>query len=171
MPQRQSGSNRKPLLFGAGGLLIGLVLGAMCGGAIASSGSKAPTTADPVANTAQATPAASTAGAAAKAPATTAAAATTAAPATTAAAAAGPKTSFSDGTYEVNVDIAPGTYKTTVPANSRNCYWQRSKDVSGDFDSIIANANSKSGTPVVVKILKSDAGFTSNGCGTWTKSA
>jgi hypothetical protein len=72
-------------------------------------------------------------------------------------AAAGPKTSFSDGTYEVNVDIAPGTYKTTVPATSRNCYWQRSKDVSGDFDSIIANANSKPGSPAV-KILKSDVG-------------
>jgi hypothetical protein len=89
--------------------------------------------------------------------------------ATTAAAAAGPATSFGDGIYEVNVDIAPGTYKTRVPETSRNCYWERMKDFSGGVGSIAANDNLDPGSPATVRIAKSDAGFKSSGCGTWTK--
>jgi hypothetical protein len=83
---------------------------------------------------------------------------------------AGPATSFDDGRYQVGVDIAAGTYKTTVPASSRNCYWARYKDLSGDFDAIIANGNSAPGSKVTVTIRASDKGFESNGCGTWTRS-
>jgi len=46
-----------------------------------------------------------------------------------------------EGTYEIGVDAQPGRYKTTVPQNSTGCYWERTKDDSGDMDSIIANDN------------------------------
>ena len=82
---------------------------------------------------------------------------------------AGPKTSFGDGIWEVNVDIAPGKYKTTVPQDSINCYWERMKNTSGDFESIIANDNHGPGQPVTITIAKTDGAFKSNGCGTWTK--
>jgi hypothetical protein len=46
------------------------------------------------------------------------------------------RTSFSDGTYEVGVDIAPGRYKT--PGHGI-CYWERAKSDSGEPRSILAN--------------------------------
>lgn len=46
---------------------------------------------------------------------------------------------WSDGTYEVGVDIPAGLYKSTE--DSGTGYWQISKDASGEFDSIIANDN------------------------------
>jgi hypothetical protein len=82
---------------------------------------------------------------------------------------AGPKTSFGDGTHEVGVDIVAGKYRTTVPGSSNNCYWERVKGLSGQFTDIIANGNAEPGTPLVVTISASDKGFTSRGCGTWTK--
>ncbi len=100
---------------------------------------------------------------------------TSAAPPTTAptsAAPPGPKTSFGDGTWEVGTGaglIAPGKYRTTVPQDSWNCYWERLKGTSGSFDDIIANDNVDPGTPTVVTIGASDAAFKSRGCGTWTK--
>lgn len=46
------------------------------------------------------------------------------------------------GMYLVGKDIQPGTYKgTTGTDSSDSCYWARLKDVSGGFDSIIANGN------------------------------
>lgn len=89
-------------------------------------------------------------------------------PATTAA--AGPKTTISnDGTFLVGVDFVPGTYRTTVPASSRNCYWARLSGVSGAFDDIIANENTPSGGQAVVSIPASDKAFQTRGCGTWQK--
>ena len=38
-----------------------------------------------------------------------------------------------EGTYEIGVDAQPGRYKTTVPQNSSGCYWERTKDDSGDW--------------------------------------
>ncbi|MDR3576884.1 MAG: hypothetical protein P4L50_23710 [Anaerolineaceae bacterium] len=78
------------------------------------------------------------------------------------------KTSFSDGTYAINKDIAPGTYTTTVPTDSSNCYWERVKGFSGDNNDILANNNVNPGATAIVTINKNDAGFTSDGCGTWT---
>lgn len=91
---------------------------------------------------------------------------------TTPAAPAGPKTSFGDGTWEVGAgpgQITPGKYRTTVPADSWNCYWERLKGTSGSFDDIIANDNVDPGTPTVVTIAATDAAFKARGCGTWQK--
>jgi hypothetical protein len=43
------------------------------------------------------------------------------------------------GTYLVGKDIPAGTYTTPGPDASDMCYWQRSKDSSGEVESIIAN--------------------------------
>ncbi len=73
-----------------------------------------------------------------------------------------------DGTYLVGTDIQPGTYKTAGPDNSAgDCYWQRSKDSSGSFDSIIANDNLAG--QGVVTIRSSDGAFKSQGCQAWVK--
>jgi hypothetical protein len=54
----------------------------------------------------------------------------------------GPATSVpGDGEYRVGKDIAAGTYRTAGPQDSLGCYWERDKDSSGDFGSIIANDN------------------------------
>lgn len=71
-----------------------------------------------------------------------------------------------EGTYEVGKDVKAGRYKTTVPADSFNCYWERSKDDSGD--SIIANDNANPGARVSVTI-KNGEFFKSNGCGDWVR--
>jgi hypothetical protein len=81
----------------------------------------------------------------------------------------GPVTSFSDGTYLVGTDIVAGTYHTTGPASygSGLCYWEREKDTSGNFDSIIANDLGHG--PTTVTISSSDGAFKTSGCNTWTK--
>jgi hypothetical protein len=79
----------------------------------------------------------------------------------------GPSTSFAgDGEYLVGTDIASGTYKTAGPADSWGCYWERAKDSSGDFDSIIANNNLQGSGRVT---LRKGEVFKTNGCQKWTK--
>lgn len=100
---------------------------------------------------------------------TAAGAAATKAP-SSAAAPAGPFVAFKDGTYEVGTTagkVKPGTYKTTVPADSSGCYWERLKGMSGGMDDIIANDNINAGVPGIVAIKASDKGFTTHGCGEW----
>lgn len=82
----------------------------------------------------------------------------------------GAATTFGDGTWEVGKDIAPGTYKTTVPADSSNCYWEREKSLDGSFDSVITNDNVNAGGHASVTIRSTDKGFKSDGCGTWRRS-
>jgi hypothetical protein len=74
----------------------------------------------------------------------------------------GPATTFGDGTFVVNQDIAPGTYRTE---GGEYCYWERLNGFNGSFDEIIAN-DLPTG-PSIVTIEPTDAGFTSDGCGTW----
>ena len=76
----------------------------------------------------------------------------------------GPKTTFGSGTYQVNIDIASGTY--AAPGGS-NCYWERLSGLSGDFDDIITNDWTQGGQ-VYVTIQASDMGFKTDGCGQWT---
>ena len=76
-----------------------------------------------------------------------------------------PTDPFGEGNYIVNVDIAPGVWKSS--ATSGNCYWQRESGFSGTLSDVIANDNSTGGT--IVEISASDKGFNSSGCGTWTK--
>lgn len=70
-----------------------------------------------------------------------------------------------DGTFEVGVDIKPGTYVSKPP--DRNCYWARLSDGSGDFNNIIDNNNSSGQS--LVTIAASDRFFETSGCSGWTK--
>ncbi len=72
-----------------------------------------------------------------------------------------------NGTYLVGDDIQPGTYKTAGPGSLGLCYWERGKDSSGGFDSIIANDNLTG--QGVVTIKKTDKVFKTQGCQVWTK--
>lgn len=76
-----------------------------------------------------------------------------------------PKTSFSDGTFLINKDIQPGTYRNTAGYDS--CYWVRLSGTSGSFDEILANGNPSG--QAIVTIQTTDNAFTSQRCGTWTK--
>jgi len=51
------------------------------------------------------------------------------------------------GTYLVGTEIKAGVYK----GEEKGCYWERLKDLSGTFESIIANGNSKGQFYVEVK--------------------
>ena len=74
------------------------------------------------------------------------------------------KTSFDEGTYIVNTDIEPGTYKSS---GGSGCYYARLSGFGGVLDNIITNNNADSSA--VVTVDGGDAGFTSVRCGTWTK--
>jgi hypothetical protein len=73
--------------------------------------------------------------------------------------------SFGDGTHQVGTDVQPGIYRTR--AGSPNCYWERLRNFSGGLNGILANGNTSA--PAIVTIEQTDAGFHSEGCGTWTK--
>ena len=75
------------------------------------------------------------------------------------------KPNFGDGTYQVGTDIQPGTYRTRE--GSSGCYYERLSGFSGEFDDILANGNADA--PAIIAIKPTDAGFTSQDCGTWTK--
>jgi hypothetical protein len=75
-----------------------------------------------------------------------------------------PTAPFVDGTYIVNKDVAPGTWRSS---GTGSCYWARLKGFSGNLDDIIANSNVSGST--VVTIGAGDAGFSCSRCGTWTK--
>ncbi|MFJ9198799.1 hypothetical protein [Streptomyces flaveolus] len=80
---------------------------------------------------------------------------------------AGPATSFSgDGEYLVGEDIKAGTYKTAGPEDEWGCYWERAKDASGEFGSIIAN-NNLEGTGRVT--LNKGEYFKTNRCQEWKR--
>lgn len=76
----------------------------------------------------------------------------------------GPKTTITaDGTYQVGVDILPGTYRST---GGGDCYWARLRTLA--TNDIIDNDNASG--PAVVAILPSDAAFLTKRCGTWQRS-
>jgi hypothetical protein len=72
---------------------------------------------------------------------------------------------FEDGTYIVNVDIAPGTWRSSGGGDF--CYAERLKGFGGTLGEIITNDVSQSS--LVISIAKTDKGFSSSGCGSWTK--
>ena len=77
---------------------------------------------------------------------------------------ASPARDFGDGTYQVGVHIRPGTYRAD---GSGTCYWARLSDFShAGVQGIITNGNS----PTTIEIAASDEGFTTFGCGAWTRS-
>jgi hypothetical protein len=74
-----------------------------------------------------------------------------------------PQPGFGDGTYQVNVTVAPGTYRTRAAATG--CYWERLSGFGGTFSEIIAN-DFLNGTAIVT-IAPTDVGFRTSGCGRW----
>jgi hypothetical protein len=140
--------------------LVALGLGAGLGGGAKAGDSKTATAAPAVTATAAAK-------AAAPAPAKTAARPKTPTTKPAGTTAASPAKISGDGEYLVGQDIRPGTYKTAGPGNdSPLCYWERDKDSSGDFGSIIANDNLSGSGRVTVN--KGEV-FKTQGCQDWTK--
>jgi hypothetical protein len=79
----------------------------------------------------------------------------------------GPAVSFSgEGEYLVGEDIKAGTYKTAGPEGEFGCYWERAKDASGEFGSIIANNNLEGPGRVT---LNSGEYFKTNRCQEWKR--
>ena len=74
-----------------------------------------------------------------------------------------PTAVFSDGTYQVGVDVSPGTWRST---GGDTCYWERLSGFSGTLDDVIAN--DLGGTDPIVTIDAADVGFGAQSCGDWT---
>jgi hypothetical protein len=72
---------------------------------------------------------------------------------------------ISDGMHEVGVDVKAGQYKTSVPEGA-SCYWERSRDDSGD--STIANELQDGPARQSVTIKKGEF-FKTEDCGTWKR--
>lgn len=87
--------------------------------------------------------------------------------------AAGPLTSFGDGTHEVGTgpgQIPPGTYVATVPEQVFDfCMWSRLKGFSGEGRDTITFGTGNKGDKQRVTIAPTDKGFETKGCGIWTK--
>lgn len=69
-----------------------------------------------------------------------------------------------NGTFLVNDEISPGTYRSE---DSSSCYWARLSGTDGTLDSIIAN--NIGGGRQVVTISGSDVAFETSSCGGWTR--
>jgi hypothetical protein len=75
--------------------------------------------------------------------------------------------SFEDGMYLVGTDIKAGSYKTDGDADlDLGCYWERTKDDSGEFGSIIANEYADG--PGRVTVNSGEYFKVSGGC-TWVR--
>jgi hypothetical protein len=74
-----------------------------------------------------------------------------------------------EGVYGVGSDLQPGTYRTAgpTPAAFDNCYWERSRDTSGQQKSVIANGIVTG--PVTVTIKRTDRAFKTSGCENWAR--
>ncbi|CAM4057340.1 hypothetical protein [Janibacter anophelis] len=70
-----------------------------------------------------------------------------------------------DGTFEVGVDVEPGTYISDAPS-SGSCYWARLSSPTGT-DNILDNNISRGQS--IVTISTSDAFFETSRCNGWTK--
>lgn len=73
-----------------------------------------------------------------------------------------PVAKITDGIWVVNDEIMPGLWQASKPGK---CYWERVSDFTGSFSSIISNEYEGG----LAQIEASDVGFSSSGCGTWTK--
>ena len=74
-----------------------------------------------------------------------------------------PQAAFSDGTYIVGTDIAPGTW--TTPDASDTCYWERTSGFGASLEEVVESGIQGP----TVTIEATDAGFYTAGCGTWTR--
>lgn len=76
------------------------------------------------------------------------------------------RTEFGAGTYLVGEDIAPGTYRSRGKAG---CSWERLRGFTGDQSDILAKGTG--GGRRTVTVRGTDTGFSSVGCGTWTRAS
>ena len=81
-------------------------------------------------------------------------------------------TEFGNGSFEVGVDVAPGTYRSAGPADARIpfCSFARLKTAGAsyaDLDQVIDIQNVQG--PAIVTIDPSDGGFFSQNCQTWVR--
>ncbi|MGY1631847.1 hypothetical protein ACI784_09100 [Geodermatophilus sp. SYSU D01186] len=85
----------------------------------------------------------------------------------TAVTAGGPDVSdgFDDGTYLVGSDIQPGLYRS---AGGSFCMWKRLSAVSGDSDAVLAWEWSDG--QAYAEVLPTDVAFSTDDCGTWSRS-
>ncbi len=80
---------------------------------------------------------------------------------------ASPSAPFGPGTYLVNEEVSPGTWRST-PNSGEFCYWERLSGFGGDLGDIITNDFTD--VTSIVQVDPGDIGFVSEeGCGTWTK--
>lgn len=80
-------------------------------------------------------------------------------------ASAAPKNTIpGSGTYLVGKDFNAGVYRST---GNKSCYWERAKNASGSFDSIITNDNG--GGQRIVYVRPTDKAFKSSRCNTWKR--
>ena len=70
------------------------------------------------------------------------------------------------GTWLVGAQIAPGTYQAQAASG---CYWERLRNFGGLSAAIISNHFVSSAGPQLVSIAATDVGFTTDGCGSWTR--
>lgn len=78
-----------------------------------------------------------------------------------------PMTTFGDGTYRVGFDIVPGTYESTDPSST--CHHEKRSGDSVSSSDVNVSSNGDSETRTTVTISDGDETFTTEGCGTWTK--
>ncbi len=76
-----------------------------------------------------------------------------------------PTSNFSGGAFLVGTEVAAGTWRNSN--SSEGCYWERLSGFSGELSDIIAN--SFTFDIQTVTVMAGDVGFSSEGCGTWSK--
>jgi hypothetical protein len=129
---------------------------------VPTASTEAPGTSAPSSSTTSTTPSTTTS----TAPSTTT---TTAAPPTTTTQPP-PEALFSDGTHEVGVDVAVGTYETgllppTEPGEDPACSWQRLSGTGGTDEEVVADVDVD--THGIVEVVEGDAALVTAGCGDW----
>ncbi len=75
---------------------------------------------------------------------------------------------FEAGTYIVGADIEPGVYRASEP---QNCYWARLSGLGGTDAEVLQEELLSTGDVAQASIAATDVGFTSSGCGTWTRAS
>ena len=71
---------------------------------------------------------------------------------------------FGPGTYFIDMDVAPGVYRSSAAGQ---CSWARLGSFGGKAKDAIETGSAVGRQQVT--IVATDAGFTSEGCGTWTR--
>lgn len=80
-----------------------------------------------------------------------------------------PGTKFDDGQWIVGLDVLPGNYETTVPADSSGCAWEHAGSADGTVNSIKSTGTANAGERVQVLLRAEEEVIRSEGCGTWQR--